>query len=59
MKRNRFEQICEDIEHGVAHAVEHEITHREGKVVACHRDSFIIDSEDHTERWARQNCTDD
>lgn len=59
MKRNRFDQICAEVDHGVAHTVEHDITHEHGKIVTCRKDSFVIDAKDHTENWARQNCEED
>jgi len=56
MKRTRFEQICAEVDYGKQHTVEHDITHREGTIVACRRDKFVIDAADHMEDWARQNC---
>lgn len=56
MKRTRYDQICNDVERGIPHTVEHEISHREGSIVACRRDNFVIDTHEHTENWARQNC---
>jgi len=59
MKRNRYEQLCDDVEHGIAHKVHHDITQREGTVVACQKDSLIVEIEKQTKKWSRQNCQPD
>ena len=56
MKRSRFEQICDQVEHGVAQTVEHDITHQQRKVIACSRDNFLVEGNNKQKSWARQNC---
>lgn len=56
MKRQRYEQLCEDVAHGIAHKIEHDIAQREGTIIACRNDTFIVETTGETESWARHNC---
>ncbi len=57
MKKQEYENICQAINAGQEHEVEHQITHQTAKVVACHGINFEVDldGEQH-QNWARQNC---
>ncbi len=57
MKNKKFERICEAVQHGEDKTVEHMITHKAAKVVACHGTNFEVElTEEEHQSWAMQNC---
>lgn len=57
MKKNNFEQICDAVQHGEDKTVEHTITHKKAKVLACRGTNFEVEiTEEEHQNWAMQNC---
>lgn len=60
MKKQEFRTICNAVEQGRDMTVEHQVTHRHGKVIACEGSGFEVATADgdheNRQHWERSNC---
>lgn len=58
MNRTEFEGMCEVFGDGGLVWVENMQTHMKGRVISCEAEMIEVVTDDHTERWDRNECAE-
>lgn len=59
MRSPEYEKVCQAVQAGEEKHVKHIVTHKIGKVTACHGGEFDVEVAGEEKTWIKENCLEE